>query len=120
MRLRISSCFVAAIAVLTTGTAIAQTDSALPGRAGARIERTIAGSGKDSLRITLPAASFVRIEVMQQGVDLIVSLLDAQGQTVMEADSTNQGFGPETLVAISESAGDYRLAIGNGDPSAGP
>jgi hypothetical protein len=57
---------------------------------------------------------------MQQGVDLIVSLLDAQGQTVMEADSTNQGFGPETLVAISESAGDYRLAIGNGDPSAGP
>ncbi|HEY1217532.1 MAG: CHAT domain-containing protein [Bryobacteraceae bacterium] len=86
-------------------------------RPGARVERRIEVTAPDTVRLALPAHQFVRIEVIQNGADLAVTLRDPQGQALIDADSINGRYGPETVVAVTESAGDYTLEVKAGDPA---
>ena len=86
-------------------------------RPGVPMERTIDKSGSDTLRIPLAAHQFVRIEATQKGVDFAVTLRDPQGHELMRADSMNASYGPETVVSVIESAGDYTVEVKAGDPS---
>ena len=86
-------------------------------RTGLRVERTIDKSGSDRLRIPLAAHQFVQIEALQNGIDFAVTLLDPLGHALMQADSMNDRYGPETVVAVTESAGDYILDMKGGDPA---
>ncbi|MGO9232163.1 MAG: CHAT domain-containing protein [Bryobacteraceae bacterium] len=85
------------------------------GRPGAHVERRIEGTAPDAVRLTLPANQFVRIEVIQCGADLAVTLRDPQGRALIEADSANGRYGPETIVAVTESAGEHTLEVKAGD-----
>ncbi len=86
-------------------------------RVGARVEKRIEGTAPDTLRLPLSARQFVRIEVIQNGADLAVTLRDPQGRDLIDADSANGRYGPETIVAVTESAGDYTLEVKAGDPA---
>src|SRR5208283_3803457 len=63
------------------------------GRPGAHVEKRIEGTAPDAVRLTLPANQFVRIEVIQSGADLAVTLRDPQGRALIEADSANGRYG---------------------------
>ena len=86
-------------------------------RPGAHVERTIAKAGSDTIRIPLAAHQFVRIEAVQKGIDFAFTLRDPQGRVLIQADSVNGRYGPETIVAVTESAGDYSLEVKGGDPA---
>ena len=68
------------------------------------------------MRIPLTAGQFIRLEVMQTGVDLIVSFRDPLVHSVADVDSGNGRYGPETVVAIAEVAGEYTLEVKGNDP----
>jgi CHAT domain-containing protein/Tfp pilus assembly protein PilF len=85
-------------------------------RAGVQVERSIDKSGLDVLRIPIAARFFVRLEAIQNGADFAVALRDPQGHILMQADSINGRYGPETVVAVTESTGDYTLEVKAGDP----
>jgi len=85
-------------------------------RAGIQVERSIDKSGSDTIRVPLPAHSFVRLQAIQNGADFAVAFRDPQGHILMRADSINGRYGPETVVAVTESSGDYTLEVKDGDP----
>jgi len=80
-------------------------------RAGLQVERSIDKSGSDRLSIPLATHSFVRIQAVQNGADFAVTLRDPQGRALLQADSINGRYGPETVVAVTESTGDYTLEV---------
>jgi len=86
---------------------------------GTVIERHIEGTASDKMRILLSGNQFLRLDVEQKGSDLAVRLSDPQGTALMDADSGNENYGPETIVAIAGQAGVYALEvkIGGGAPS---
>ena len=84
-------------------------------RTGASFHRRIVGAEPDVTHIPLAAGRFVRLEVMQTGIDLTVSFRDPSARTMMEGDSGNGSYGPETVVAITEVAGEYALEVRGGD-----
>jgi len=86
---------------------------------GTVIERHIEGTASDKMRILLSVNQFLRLDVEQKGSDLAVRLSDPQGTALMDADSGNENYGPETIVAIAGQAGVYALEvkIGGGAPS---
>jgi CHAT domain-containing protein/tetratricopeptide (TPR) repeat protein len=84
---------------------------------GVQVERSINKSGSDTILIPLAAHQFVRIEAIQNGADFAVTLRDPQGHALIQADSINDRYGPETVVAVTESAGDYALEVKAGDPA---
>jgi CHAT domain-containing protein len=86
-------------------------------RPGVHLDRRIEGPPPDTVRLPLAARQFVRIEVIQNGADLAVSFRDPAGRTLMDADSINGRYGPETIVAVTPSAGDYTLEVKAGDPA---
>jgi len=86
-------------------------------RPGVHVERSIDKSGSDTIRIPLAAHQFVRIEAIQKGIDFGVTLRDPQGHELMRADSMNGRYGPETVMAVAVSSGDYTVDVKAGDPS---
>ena len=84
-------------------------------RAGTSLQRRIVGAAPDLMRIPLDAGQFIRLEVIQTGVDLSVSFRDPSAKSVTEVDSGNERYGPETVVAIAEVTGEYRLEVKRND-----
>lgn len=80
-------------------------------RPGVPVVRHPNGSRADFFTLQLRAGDFLRVTVEQQGIDVVVSLLDAGGITLLTVDSPNGTSGPETLVAVAESSGWHRLRI---------
>jgi CHAT domain-containing protein/Tfp pilus assembly protein PilF len=86
-------------------------------RRGVQVERSVDKSGSDRIVIPLAAHQFVRMEAIQNGVDFAVTLREPQGRALIQADSLNSRYGPETVVAVTESAGNYSVEVKAGDPS---
>jgi CHAT domain-containing protein/tetratricopeptide (TPR) repeat protein len=76
-----------------------------PGKA---IERELAIGDLHDYRITLAAGEFARIVVEQRGIDVTVSLMDANGEKV--ADRVLNGrYGRVSLSIIAQTATSYRI-----------
>jgi CHAT domain-containing protein/Tfp pilus assembly protein PilF len=78
---------------------------------GKVIEREIAGEQVQSYLVKLIANEFLRVTVDQRGVDVVVTVLEPNGKELMKVDSPNGTQGPEPVLLIAESAGQYRLDI---------
>jgi CHAT domain-containing protein/tetratricopeptide (TPR) repeat protein len=72
------------------------------------------------MRIPLAAGQFIRLEVIKAGVHLRVIFRDPAGNSITEIASGNGPYGPETVVAITESAGDYTLEVKRNGPQGEP
>src|SRR6185295_5067410 len=62
-------------------------------------------------RLPLEAGRFVRVVVMQQGVDVLVSAWDGNKKKLAEMDSPNGRNGPEKLDFVAEAVGDYFFEV---------
>ncbi|MGH9768124.1 MAG: class I SAM-dependent methyltransferase, partial [Blastocatellia bacterium] len=78
---------------------------------GLAVERTMGGGETHRFRIALDPGLHLRVTTMQQGIDLIVTILDPAGRGIARIDRPNDAYGPETASVIAEVAGDYLIEV---------
>jgi tetratricopeptide (TPR) repeat protein/CHAT domain-containing protein len=83
------------------------------------IERELGNGQTDEYTVEVKAGQFVRVVARQMGVDVVVTVLDPLGKTVLEADRGNGAFGPESASFIGETSGEYRVRVSTGQGSPG-
>jgi CHAT domain-containing protein/Flp pilus assembly protein TadD len=86
---------------------------------GAPLQRSLEGAAADSLVLPAVAGDFIKVVAIQNGTDVHVALLSPGGQIIIESDSPNEAFGPETIVVIAAETGDYTIETRLGDPKIG-
>ncbi|MBI4746840.1 MAG: PPC domain-containing protein, partial [Acidobacteria bacterium] len=87
---------------------------------GIQLEGELQAEQKHSFTVQLEANQYVRIEVEQQGIDVIVRLFDPAGKQVQEMDSPNGTKGPEYLRHVTVEAGTYRVEVAGLEKGAKP
>lgn len=76
----------------------------------------LAGGGLHRYLLRVPAGQFLRLKVMQQGVDVALKLAGPGGKTVAEADSPVGLYGLESLSLLAPEDGDYLLTVKASSP----
>jgi CHAT domain-containing protein/tetratricopeptide (TPR) repeat protein len=71
-------------------------------------------------RLDLEAGEFFHLTIDQDGIDVVVALLDPAGRELLTADSPTGNEGPEDLYAVAETTGTYRVEIRPWSPGAPP
>ena len=90
--------------------AIRQTDATVL-KAGAAIERTLAGGETNLFRVALGAGQYVRVVVEQRGIDVTVTLIAPNGERIVEVNNPNGNRGPESVSAIVGQTGEYSVEV---------
>lgn len=72
---------------------------------------TIRGGEVHLRSLELKTDEFLRFEVLQQGIDVVLTLRDSAGDIVSKVDSPTGNSGPEELVALASEGGVYRLEV---------
>ena len=88
-----------------------------PLEVGKPIERQIGGGQTHRYSIRLEAGQLLDATVEQKDVDVAVVLLGPSGETVLEVDSPNGTNGPEPVLVIAVSSGNYTLDVKTLDPA---
>src|SRR5262245_34666642 len=78
---------------------------------GRALERMIGGGEIHRYKIELSAGLYLRVAVTQQGIDVIVPVLDPAGRKVARVDRPYGAYGPENVSVIAEAAGDYTIEL---------
>jgi tetratricopeptide (TPR) repeat protein len=78
---------------------------------GRPMERMIGGLETHRYKISLSPGLYLRVAIAQQGIDVIVTVLDPAGRRVARIDRPNGPYGPETVSVIAEAAGDYLIEV---------
>lgn len=78
---------------------------------GQSVARELGGGEVHAYRITLAGGQFMHIVVEQQGIDVVVKVLDPNGRQVAQVDSPNGTQGPEPVYLVAEAQGSYRLEV---------
>ena len=86
---------------------------------GEPIERDLAGGQSHSYLIKAPAAQYMWITVEQKRINAVVSAFDPAGKKIFEADIFGVGD-TESVWAIAETSGDYRVEVRSSDKTASP
>lgn len=89
-----------------------------PLRAGDEREYRLEGGTRVTHPLELAAKDFVRLIVVQDGIDVVARLHAPDGATLVEMDSPNGVSGPEPIAAVTTVAGTYQLEVASLDPSA--
>src|SRR5262245_22553912 len=76
---------------------------------GKPIERELSGGQSHSYKITIISGQYLHMEVEQRGIDVAVALFTPDGKKIGEVDSERATVGSETILAIAEAAGAYRI-----------
>src|SRR6266542_4769539 len=84
------------------------TDSLEPGKP---VERELSGGQSHSYKITMISGQYLQVVVDQRGIDVAVALFAPDGQKISEVDSEHLVEGSETVSAIAEAAGVYRIEV---------
>ena len=78
---------------------------------GRPLERMIGGLDTHRYKIALSPGIYLRIAIMQKGIDVITTVLDPAGRRVARIDRPNGPYGPETISVIADAAGDYQIEV---------
>jgi CHAT domain-containing protein/Tfp pilus assembly protein PilF len=78
---------------------------------GTTLRRRLAAGETHAYRIHLPAGSFLRLVVDQQGSDAELLWSPPGGRSPLDVDSPNGTRGPELLTVVAPETGDYRLDV---------
>jgi CHAT domain-containing protein/tetratricopeptide (TPR) repeat protein len=78
---------------------------------GTAIAQELAGGQSQVYRLALGADQYVKLEVDQRGVDVVIKLIAPDGKQLSEFDSESRTHGKETVEELAETAGDYRLLV---------
>lgn len=79
--------------------------------AGVPITREFSGGQSHSYRMTLAQGQYLEAIVEQRGIDVVVVVFAPGGQKIIEVDSPNGTQGPEPVLIVAETSGDYRLEV---------
>ncbi len=74
-------------------------------------ERSINKNDRLSFLVTLQKGIVYSINVEQKGIDLVVVLEDKTGKIILEQDSPNGAFGPETIEYKPDTTQEFTLKI---------
>lgn len=75
------------------------------------LERQIKGTETHVFQIKLKKGEFARVEVEPTNIDVIVSLIAPDGKTIVEMDGDSSYLWRESVSAIAETGGAYKLQI---------
>ena len=79
---------------------------------GRELTRELAGGESHRYPFSLAAGQLLRAVVAEEdGIDVVVTLFDPQGQEVIHVDGPTQPHEDEDLAAIAESPGRYQLEV---------
>jgi len=78
---------------------------------GKPIERELSGGQSHLYKIAMTSGQYLHITVNQQGIDALVALFTPDGRKIREVDSEHVAVGAETMSAIAEAAGAYRIEV---------
>src|SRR5262245_31937921 len=78
---------------------------------GRPLEQMIGGGGIQRYRIALSPGLYLRVAVTQQGIDVIVTVLDPAGRKIARVDRPYPAYGPENVSVVAEAAGDYTIEV---------
>ena len=78
---------------------------------GQPLTRSLIGGKTHTYSVDLLTGQFLHIVVEQQGIDLIVKIAKAGGETIVEVDRPNGLQGPEAVSLVAPETGEYRIQI---------
>jgi CHAT domain-containing protein/Tfp pilus assembly protein PilF len=78
---------------------------------GAVFPRSLTGRGPYRFRFEIPAGRFLRLDVEQHGVDVVVALDDPEDRRLYEIDSPTGRDSPEPVLVVTPVSGRYRLVV---------
>jgi CHAT domain-containing protein/membrane protein required for beta-lactamase induction len=85
-----------------------------------QVEREMKGGETHTYQVRLRSGQFVNLSVDQQGIDIAVDLLDPNEKQINTQDGPNGRYGPESVVGIAETEGNYRLVVSAPNKTAPP
>jgi tetratricopeptide (TPR) repeat protein len=78
---------------------------------GKPIDRELSGGQSHFYKITTTSDQYLKVTVSQRGVDALVTLFMPDGKKVCEVDGEPAAVGTETVLAIAEVAGAYKIEV---------
>ena len=79
---------------------------------GEALRRELAGSDAPHIyKVHLTSGQYLRVSVEQQGINVELTIFDAQDKPLVVMDSPSGAHGPEYASAIADSSADYRVEI---------
>jgi tetratricopeptide (TPR) repeat protein len=85
---------------------------------GKPVERELSGGQSHFYKITLTSGQYLKIAVIKRGVDALVTLFTPDGKKIGEIVSEQATEGSETISAIAEAAGAYRVEARSAEKTA--
>src|SRR5262245_983083 len=85
---------------------------------GKPVERELSGGQSHSYKITMISGQYLHVVVEQRGIDVAVALFTPDGKKIGEVDSEQATVGAETISAIAEAAGIYRIEVRSAEKTA--
>jgi CHAT domain-containing protein/Tfp pilus assembly protein PilF len=85
---------------------------------GKPVERELSGGQSHSYKITMVSGQYLHVEVEQKGIDVMVALSTPDGKKMGEVDGERATVGAETVSAIAEAAGAYRIEVRSAEKTA--
>lgn len=85
---------------------------------GKTITRSLKGGESHSYNLTLKEKQFVKVIVLQKGIDVAITFYDSENKKISEIDSPNGTEGEEPISVVAEQAGNYRLEVLSPDKNA--
>jgi pre-peptidase len=76
---------------------------------GKPVERELSGGQSHFYKINLTSGQYLHVEVEQRGIDVALALFTPDGKKIGEVDDERATVGAETVLAIAEAAGAYRI-----------
>jgi CHAT domain-containing protein len=80
---------------------------------GFHAERDLKAGEVHSFKVKLVTGQFLQLIVDQKGIDVTVTLFRPDGSELLKVDSPNSNQGPEPLLLVAETTGDFRLQVGS-------
>src|SRR6266498_2660378 len=78
---------------------------------GKTVERELSGSQSHSYKIAMISGQYLQVTVGQQGIDVALALFAPDGKKIIEVDGERVTGGLETISAIAEAPGAYRIEV---------
>jgi tetratricopeptide (TPR) repeat protein len=82
------------------------------------ITREIRGGESHTYRIFLNKGFFLHATADQRGVDLVLTLRGPSKEKILDNDSTNGAWGPETISWVTDAAGQYEIQVSTAEEHA--
>src|SRR5262245_19432982 len=86
---------------------------------GKPVERELSGGQSHFYKITMTSGQYLQVIVSQKGIDALVALFTPDGKKIGDVDSEKTTMWSETISAIAEETGAYRIEVRSAVKTAG-